>query len=414
MQYIASVRTDNGYRPSASGALVLERVREFIDSTARPLVDAHWEKHPGNGFPLESDGRLATSLRELKLQIQRASAAEGLYCPHLPEQDGGLGRGLLDCFFIQEAVYREGLRGVQWMLAWTDGPSPIVAHWSDEARGRHLADFLAGRSNVAFALTEPDAGSDFPSLTASARRDGDGWVLNGHKHLITGAPFCELAQVFARIDDAPRGQLTCFLVPLDSPGVERTLQPTIMADGQTGELLFEDVHLPDWAIIGQEGHGRHIAFHYINWTRTRRGGQGAGLAGRCFEQSVARAQTRIAFGEPIAKLGAVEGMLSDMYLDLSAMRALSMERLARLDGGDAMAGYTTSEDRRDVSVVKAFNDDALYRIADRAIQVHGGLGVLTETGLEHIFRVARNLRIPAGTAEIQRAMIAQSLLAAVA
>jgi len=398
-----------GYHPTPDGERVLAEVRAFLAEVALPLVEAHEREHPSHGFPLEDDGRLAAPVMELKLRMQQEAAAAGLYCPHLPEDLGGLGLSLLDTFFVQEAVYREGFRGTQWMLAWTDGPSPILRYWSEEARDRWLEPFLAGRVNVAFALTEPEAGSDFPSLTTTARRDGDGWVIDGGKHLITGAPTCELAQVFARVEDSPRGRLTAFLVDLSDPGVTREVQSTIMADGQTGVLGFDGVRVPGWALMGEIGAARDIAFHWINWTRTRRGGQASGLGRRCFDASVERARTRTAFGEPIANLGAVQTMLSEMYLDLSALRALSLERLARLDRGTMMAGRATAADRRDISVIKAFCDDALYRIADRAIQVHGGLGLLTSTGLEQIFRVARNLRIPAGTAEIQRAMIAQTL-----
>ena len=206
-------------------------------------------------FALEADGRLAAPMIGLKRRMQQASASAGLYCPHLPAPDG-LGLGLVDTFYIQEEVYRHGLRGVQWMLAWTDGPSHLVRHWSPESRERHLADFLAGRTSVAFALTEPGAGSDALALETSARRDGDGWVLNGVKHLITGAPFVEHAQVIARVEGAERRQLTAFLVPMDAPGAARgPVQQTIMADGQTGVLEFTDVRLPPSALMGEEGGG---------------------------------------------------------------------------------------------------------------------------------------------------------------
>jgi alkylation response protein AidB-like acyl-CoA dehydrogenase len=401
-----------GYPPSVHGREVVERARAFVRDEALPRVEAVEARHPDTAFLLEADGRLGADMIALKREVQRASAAAGLYCPHLPGADG-LGLGLVDVFHVQEEVYRHGLRGTQWMLAWTDGPSPLVAHWSAEARERVLPDFLAGRTNVAFALTEPRAGSDALALETTARPDGDGWVLDGVKHLITGAPFVEHAQVLARVEGAGRRELTAFLVPMDAPGVVRgPVQQTIMADGQTGVIELRGVRVGRDALIGEEGGGMAMAFLWINWARSRRGGMCSGLAAHCLEASVAYARERRAFGRPIAEMGAVAERLSDLYMDARAMRALSLEILARLEDADILSGGRVGpEERRDLSTLKTWCDEALMRIADRAIQVHGGRGLLATTGLERIFRVARNLRIPAGTTEVQRAMIAESLAA---
>jgi acyl-CoA dehydrogenase len=402
-----------GYPPSAVGAGVLERARGFIADEALPMVEAVEAELGDTAFALEPDGRLAAELIGLKRRMQQASAAAGLYCAHLPPPDG-LGLSLVDSFHLQEEVFRHGLRGVQWMLAWTDGPSPLVRHWSAEARQRALPEFLAGRTSVAFALSEPGAGTDALALESSARRDGDGWVLSGTKHLITGAPFVEAAQVFARVEGAGRRELSAFLVPMDAPGASRgPVQQTIMADGQTGVLEFRDVRLPAGALIGREGAAMGLAFLWINWARSRRGGMCSGLAWHCLERAVAYAGERRAFGRPIGQMGAVAERLSDIYMDWRAMRALSLEILARLDAADLLGdGRAGAAERRDLSTLKTWCDEALGRVADRAIQVHGGRGLLSATGIERIYRVARNLRIPAGTTEIQRAMIAESLTAA--
>lgn len=401
-----------GYPPSPAGEAALERVRAFIADEAMPMVEAVEGELGDTAFALEPDGRLAAPMIGLKRRVQQASARAGLYCPHLPEPDG-LGLGLVDTFYVQEEVYRHGLRGAQWMLAWTDGPSPLVRHWSAEARQRTLPEFLAGRANVAFALTEPGAGTDVLALASSARRDGDGWVLSGVKHLITGAPFVEYAQVIARVEGAGRRELSAFLVPMVAPGAARgPVQQTIMADGQTGVLEFRDVPLPAGALIGREGGGLELAFLWINWARSRRGGMCCGLAWHCLERAVAYSRERRAFGRPIGELGAVAERLSDLYLDWRAMRALSLEILARLDAADLLGdGRAGAAERRDLSTLKTWCDEALLRVSDRAIQVHGGRGLLSATGIERIYRVARNLRIPAGTTEIQRAMIAESLAA---
>jgi alkylation response protein AidB-like acyl-CoA dehydrogenase len=390
----------------------LDRVRAFVADTGMPLVSDFEREHPDSTFALEADGRLAAPLLDLKRRMQRAAAEAGLYCPHLPQLDGGLGLGLVDCFYLQEEIYSHGLRGLQWALAWTDGPSPLVGHWSEASRREHLAGFVAGRTNVAFALTEPGAGSDVTALETAARRDGDGWVLEGTKHLITAAPHAELAQVVARVEGDAPGDLTAFLVPLHAEGVFRgPVQQTIMADGQTGSLRFAGVRVAGSAVIGAEREALALAFLWINWARTRRGGMCSGLAHHCVDRSFAHAARRRAFGRRVADFGAVESALSDAYMQWRAMRALSLEILAGLDAARIFDGRVTAAERRDISVLKTFNDEALFRIADQALQVHGGVGLLTETGLEKIFRVARNLRIPAGTSEVQRSIIARSLVA---
>jgi len=263
---------------------------------------------------------------------------------------------------------------------------------------------------MASAVTEPAAGSDFLALDTTAKLDGDGWLLNGHKYLITGAPLAELVRVFARIEGAEREQLTLFLLPMDTPGVKRgPAQPTIMADGNTGEIRFNDVRVERSALIGAEHEALDLSLLSINWIRTRRGGMCSGLARHCLDAALAFANERRAYGRPIIELGAVGAMISDMYMDWLAMRALSLELLTRLDTSGIFDMRVTAADTVDLAVLKTWNDEALYRIADRAIQVMGGRGVLTTNALEKIFRVARNLRIPAGTSEAQRATISQLL-----
>ena len=383
--------------PSPRAQEVLARVRALLDELAPQL--------PAQPDPFSLD-------LDLKRRVQEASAAAGLYCPHLRAPDG-LGLSLVEMFWVQHEVYRRGIGGGQWMLAWTDGPSPLVSAWSEEARATVLPAFLAGTTTVAFALTEPGVGSDFPSLTTTARRDGSGgYVLDGEKHLITGAPSAEFAQVFARLEGAARGELTAVLVPLGAPGVTRgPVQQTIMGDGLTGSLRFDGVRVPASMLLGEEGTAIGLAFRWINWARSRRGGMCVGLARHCLERAVEYAHERESFGKPIAEHGAVGGMLANMAMDVEAMQALSLELLARLDRNPGFldGGPVSAADRRDLSMLKTWCDEALYRVADTAIQVFGGRGLLTETGIERIFRVARNLRIPAGTTEIQRDLIARAL-----
>ena len=211
-----------------------------------------------------------------------------------------------------------------------------MRHWSGEARERHLPDFLAGGTNVAFALSEPGAGTDVLALETSARRDGDGWVLSGVKHLITGAPFVEAAQVVARVEGAERRELSTFLVPMDAPGARAARCSRRSWPTARRACWSSTTCACPGALIGREGGGLDLAFLWINWARSRRGGMCSGLAAHCLDRAVAYAGERRAFGRPIGEMGAVAERLSDIYLDWRAMRALSLEILARLDAADVL------------------------------------------------------------------------------
>jgi alkylation response protein AidB-like acyl-CoA dehydrogenase len=402
-----------GYPPSEEGREALGRVREFLDDVALPMVGEYELSH-GRASPwLEPDGRLAAGRVELKKRVQQASAEAGLYCPQVPPAFGGLGLGLVDLFYIQEEVFLHGLDGAEWMLSWTEGPNHVIPFWSEESKERYLADFLGGRINICNAVTEESGGSDFLSMTTTARPDDGGWILNGRKFLITGGPVVEVGLIFARVAGAPREEISAFLVPLDAPGVERVrVLQTLMLDGYTGELAFHDVRVPGSALVGNRGDGLRFCAMLYNWIRSRRGGMCSGLARYCLDRSLDYARTREAFGQPVIGFGGVGSLLTDMHMDALGMRAVSLDLLARFDhSGGLLEGRMNIADRRDIAVLKTWNEEALLRIADRAIQIHGGRGLLTETKLEKIYRVARNLRIPGGTTELQRAAIAETFLA---
>ncbi len=393
-----------GYPPSQRGAEALARARVFLRDTALPLCAAYAAEHGDTTFALEPDGRPSPFVLDFKRRMQMASAEAGLYALNMPVADGGGGLGPLDLFYVHEEVFRHGLLGQQWLLAWTEGPTPLLSFCSAEARRRWLPDLLAGRINIASAITERGGGSDVTSPVTRAVRDGDGWVLSGHKYLITGAPVVELVLVRVPVEGGTPGSLTCFVLPIDHPGVTRgPVVQTLLADGFTGQLAFDGARLGPEHLIGQEHGGVELLRFGRNWIRLRRAGMCSGLARHCLDRSLAYAQERHSFGRPIAEYGDVGAMLVDSYQDWMALRSLSIELLARFQREDVYDAPIGNATRRDLAMLKTFNEDALYRVADRAVQVHGGRGLLTEAGLEKIFRVARNLRIAGGTRETQRA-----------
>ena len=400
-----------GYPPSARGLDALERTRAFLRETALPECAAFRGEHGDWTFALEPDGRPAPHVLAFKRRMQELSAAAGLYTLNVPEEDGGGGLGMLDLFYVHEEVFRHGLLGQQWMLAWTEGPTHLVRFLSDHARRSWLPDLMAGRINMASAITERGGGSDVSRPVTRARRDGDGWVLDGEKWMITGVPVVELVLVRVPVEGGPAGSLTCFVLPIDTPGVTRgPVLQTLLADGFTGSLRFDGVRLGPEHLIGREHGGVELLRFGRSWIRTRRAGMCSGLARHCLDRSLAFSQEREAFGRPIVEFGDVGAMLVDMYQEWTALRAVAVELLARFDETAVYDAPVSNADRRDLALLKTFCEDRLYAVADRAVQVHGGRGLLSEEGLEKIFRVARNLRIAGGTRETQRAAILATFL----
>jgi alkylation response protein AidB-like acyl-CoA dehydrogenase len=281
----------------------------------------------------------------------------------------------------------------------------------DGQRKRFLEPLMGGVRTAAFCLTEPGAGSDVLGIRTRAVRDRDGWVITGHKAVITNAQYCDIAQVVAVTEPgAGSRSLSVFMVEADRPGFRRgATYRTIMDDGLTGEIFLDEVRVPETNLVGEVGQGLPLALTWINWRRMCRGGMCAGWGKFLLDRSCEYVNTRHAFGGPIATLQAVQHLIADMYADWYAARALSISAQWELDGLGPYAMPLSPDAVRLISLVKVANDAAFFRIADRAVQVHGAMGLMRDNPVERLFRIARNLRIPAGTDEIQRNQIARGL-----
>ena len=412
----------NGARPApgaeALGLRVPEHIRPrvieiraFIERVARPIEDRLGARLADERHHLDESGKLIPEMQEAKDEIRRLAGAAGYHALSVPAELGGGGLSPSDTLYVQEEVYRDGLRLTKEVLSWTEGVSPLLYHLRDErVRERYLGRLMRGEVSACFAATEPGAGSDLTAVETTAIRDGDGWILSGHKAFITGAPFAAFAQVVAQTEPGSgRRGLAIFLVDADTPGYRvGRMATTLIEDGNTADLHFEQCRVPADNLVGEVGQGLPLALQYINWIRMRRGGMCSGLAQFCFEASIRYTRQRQAFGRPISDLQAVSWMLADMYTDLYTARSTSIHCLEEIERPAYTALSVSSDVVRKLSLIKVVNDEALFRIADRAIQVHGALGLTKSLHLEKIFRVARNLRIPGGTTEIQRATIAKS------
>ncbi|MCH6166950.1 acyl-CoA dehydrogenase family protein [Pseudonocardia alaniniphila] len=393
------------------------RFGHFLDDDVAPLAEELARQDVGSAWQprLDEAGRMHPLVWEARREVQRRAGKAGLYAPHTSAEVGGGGFSRVEMHHVEEFVYRRaglglGLAG----LAWTEGPNPAVEHCSPQARERYLAPLIAGEITVAFANTEPDVGSDVLAMSTHARPDGSDWILNGHKAWITNAHFADVLQVVAVTDPgAGTRSLSMFLVDADAPGVRRGADiPTMLGDGLTGELEFTDVRIPAENVVGEIGDGFGLAMMWINWRRLCRGGMCAGWGNWLLERSLRYARDRRSGGRPIGELQAVQHLLANMDADIYQARSTSLVAQAELDEMGPFAMPLHRDAPRLISLVKVINDEAFFRVADNAVQVRGATGLLQGSPEEKLFRVARNLRIPAGTVEIQRNAIARGLLRA--
>lgn len=394
---------------------LLPRYTSFLREQVPPIEARLASAGAGTAWApaLDDEGRMHPAVWEARREVQRRSAAAGLFTPHMPAEVGGLGLTRVETMHVEELVYRQAGLGLGLAtLGWTEGPSPNLVHLSPEGRERFLGPLMRAETTCAFANTEPGVGSDVLSMATRAERDGDGWVLTGTKGWITNAHFCDVVQVVAVTEPgAGTRSLSMFMVEADRAGFRRGADyPTMLDDGLTGELVLDGVRVPDENRVGKVGQGLALALTWINWRRMCRGGMCAGWGAWLRDRAVSRAKSRRSGGAPIAALQAVQHMLADLDADVYSARATSLLAQAELDELGPFDIPLHPDAVRLISLIALVNDEAFYRVADRALQVHGASG-LTRNGVEEkLFRIARNLRIPAGTVEIQRNAVARSLL----
>jgi alkylation response protein AidB-like acyl-CoA dehydrogenase len=276
---------------------------------------------------------------------------------------------------------------------------------TEAQREKYLFPLMSADKTTCFALTEPGAGSDATRIQTKAEKTGEGtWVLNGCKHFITGGDEADVALVFAVTDGEKRAQggITAFFVDRDTPGYSVTrIQRTMSPYQNPAELTFDGVEVPEENILGKEGFGFYSAVKGINGARLQIAGSALGTAKMMLDRSLEYANSRVAFGQPIGKNQFVQGMIVDSYAELEMARLLVYQCAAEIDDG--------ADGRRQAALAKLVATEAVGRIADRAIQVHGGNGFMTELGLEPWYRDVRAMRLYEGTTEILKSNVAKTL-----
>ena len=340
-------------------------------------------------------------------ELRGAAADMGLFGYALPEEYGGLGVSMSEDV---ELAFEFGYTtpAFRSLFGTNNGiAGQVIARFgSEEQKKTYLPRLAAGELIGSFALTEAEAGSDPAGLRTAARRDGDGWVLNGAKRYITNAPLADLFVVFARTDPEQKGGrgISSFVVDAKAPGV--TLGPKDVKMGQSGawtsEVFFDDVHVPADALVGEEGRGYAKALTVLSRGRLHIAALCVGMAQRVLDESVAYAATAKQGGAPIGRFQLVQGLIADMHAETVAGRAMVREVAARYDSGEDTGIGPSS--------AKLWCSEMVGRATDRAVQVHGGLGYLRTTPVERFYRDARLYRLYEGTSEVQRVIIGGGLL----
>ena len=283
------------------------------------------------------------------------------------------------------------------------GSYPIALAGARDLSARYLPAIAEGRAVAAFALTEPEAGSDASAIATRARREGEDYILDGRKVFISNATIASFFTVFARTADGPKRSISAFVVDVSTPGVLVGPRQEITAPHPIAELRLTGCRVPAANRLGEEGDGMRLALGTLDFFRTSVGAAACGLAARAIRESVARAQSREQFGRRIADFQLTQAALADMATELDAARLLVYRAAWMKDNG-------ASRLTRESAMAKLFATEAAQRIVDRAVQIHGGLGVQRGSVVERLYREVRAARIYEGTSEIQRLLIARQLL----
>jgi acyl-CoA dehydrogenase len=377
-----------------------------LDDEQRAIVDTVRRFVTKELYPHEDEvERLGDVPAALVDAIRAKALASGLYAANMPAELGGGGLDALAMTLVERELGKASY-ALQWLVA---RPSNILLACEGEQRERYLLPSIRGERHDCLAMTEPGAGSDVRSMTTRAVRDGDHYVINGTKHFISNAELADFVILFAATgtQEQPQGDrkpISGFLVDFDTPGV--TVRRGSASVSHRGyhhcELSFEDVRVPSSQLLGEQGRGFDLIGEWLGASRLTVAASSVGRARRVLELTTSWAAERVQFGQPIGRFQGIGFPLADMATELEAAELLTLRAAWKLDRG-------TMTDQ-DAAMAKVFATEALGRITDHAVQIFGGMGLMTDLPIERFWRDARVERIWDGTSEIQRHIISRSML----
>jgi alkylation response protein AidB-like acyl-CoA dehydrogenase len=343
---------------------------------------------------------------EYPWDLRRLFADQDLFGLPFDEEHGGTGTGTLMLNVAVEEVARACASSALMLMIQELGTLPLKLFGARELQERFLPRCASGEWSPAFALSEPEAGSDPGGMITHAERADGGWVINGTKNWITNLGIADFYVVFAKTDrSAPRARgISAFVVEADRPGfsVGKLEHKLGIKGSPTGQPIFEDVHVPEENLIGEEGRGMHVALSTLDRSRLGVAAQAVGIAQGATDHAVAYASERRQFGQPIADFQGIQFKLADMETRTAAARELLYRACAKVDDGDADMGKYSA-------MAKLFASDTAMAVTVDAVQVLGGYGYVTEYPVERYLRDAKITQIYEGTNEIQRLVIARAM-----
>jgi alkylation response protein AidB-like acyl-CoA dehydrogenase len=340
-------------------------------------------------------------------RVWKRSHALGFYGMTLPVEMGGLGLSLLDHVLVKEAIYASGSPLAPHVLGELSGP-PRVGALARKASPYQMERFILpvaqAQKAICFAMTEAEAGSDAGAIQTRAVREGDEYIITGRKRYISGSPFADFAVLMASTSEDPQvREVSAFFVDLKGAGVRvESGYKTMAGQTSTGDIVLEGCRVPAANLIGELGRGLALALGRITVNRLLHCPAMVGMATVALRDARDHALHRRQFGRAIGQFQAIQHMLADMATDLAAARGLMLATARQIDAG--------SEARAEASMTKLFCSEKAFQIADRAVQIHGGEGIVQGARVEFLFRMLRMYRIVTGTSEIQRNTIARELL----
>ncbi len=369
-------------------AMMKRAVRDFVENEVDPVAAEIEERD------------------EIPAQVIEKAREMGLFGLSIPSEYGGAGLDMLGKCLVFEELGRTH-NGFTTLVGAHNGIGTvgIVNLGTPEQKQKYLPAMAAGEKIGAFALTEPNAGSDAANLSTTAVKKGDRYILNGTKHFITNSVIGQVFTVMA-VTDKSRGSrgITSFIVEKSFPGfkVGKVEKKMGLRGAHTAELIFEDCEVPAENVLGKEGEGFVNALKILTNGRVGIAARNLGSSGKLLDLSIAYARQRVQFGRPIAEFQAIQHMLAEMATDIEVARSMVYRVAWMVDQQIPVI--------KEAAMVKLFTSEVYGRVADKALQIHGGMGYMKEFEIERFYRDARINRIFEGTSEIQKNIIASQLL----
>jgi len=334
-----------------------------------------------------------------------AMAELGLCGMSVPKEYGGADLDALTICLVTEELARGCPSTAAVLMAYVIGIQPLVQFGTSAQKQAYLPDLAKAKRSICFAVSEAHTGSDVSAISTTAERRGDRWILNGTKCLIGNAVGAHLCVLAAKTDpSAGHKGVSVFIVETASPGfsVSAVYEKMGMRGTTTGELTLKNVEVPDTAILGEVGKGSGYLLKTLDLARLTLAAEAIGLAQAALEESVSYAKRRITFGKPIAEYQGIQFMIADMATSVHAARTMLHDACALQARNEPFS--------LEAAMVKLFASEMAGRVADNALQIHGGWGLVDRSRVERLFRDARYTRVWEGTSEIQRLIISRSVL----